>query len=135
MKNDTAPPLDGVYYPTITEYGVQVARLTWDAHNYIQLTVVSGDEASPEYHTLFHVAPGEVGKVISTMDSLRLTLSSNKSYRLRVVSQRAIDEWLDRLSRQGVRVVRIGYGRMFLLGLGISFALLVVIIVFVILFM
>lgn len=145
---DLLPPLDGVYHPNITVYGTQSARLTWDAHGYIRLATASGTADSPLYTQLFHVTPSEVKKVTSMMDSIRITLTTNKSYQLSAVPEASLavattgvaglvyshhkyaktptDAWLQAFDESGVRVVRISYGKMVGIAVIIAVALIAV---------
>jgi hypothetical protein len=130
--------IDVLYIPGKTMYGTLPARLEWKADNTLTLTTVEGTKEAPVYKELFNSPVGQIKKVSSMLDELKIFTQSGV-FRISVAQhstpfiaaggpagaavgygmykKSGADKWLARLKENGVKVSRLGYGGL----LGVAF--------------
>lgn len=137
--NNQSSYIEVTYFPNATTYGTIAARLQWEGSGRITLTTVEGTSENPIYTQLFDLPVGEIKKVKSMIDEIKIYTNSTK-YRVSVspssqavlvagglpgvVAANAmyrmtnVDELLERFRQGGVAVTRIGYGAFYGIALG-----------------
>lgn len=144
--------LDVIYNPGITVYGQLRARLVWTKDDKLSLTTVEGTPETPIYNELFNVPIGEIVKISSIMDEIRIVTPQGK-FRVSVAAnstpaiaaggvagaavaygmykKSGADKWIERFRAHGVAVSRLGYGAVYAFAGGIAVLLIAIIIVIV----
>lgn len=135
------PALQGIYYPGVTVYGATTARLSWSKDGFVILELIEGTIEAPTVREVVRARPGEIQKFSSAPGSLRLVVNG-KAYRMDSLAYAEvltvpipveykndpIAMWLGMLSNHGVQVSRMKMGKIFLIALGITGALIAVIV-------
>lgn len=138
--------LDVSYFPGITVYGMLPARLELKDDRLV-LTTVEGTKEAPVYTEIFNVALGEIKKVQSILDEIRVK-TGGKSHRVSVAQyatpvmaaggvagtavaagmyhKSGASAFLGQLREKGVSVSRLGYGKMFGIAAAAAVALIAV---------
>lgn len=129
----TITHIDVSYYPGITVYGMLPARLELK-NDRLVLTTVEGTKEAPIYKEVFNVALGEIEKVQSILDEIRVK-TGGKSHRVSVAQystpaiaaggvagtalaagmyhKSGASAFISHLRDKGITVTRLGYGKMF----------------------